>query len=134
MRRYTAQVERSGDWWAISVRGVKGVHTQARRLDQVEDKARDAIAGVLDIPMRSFTVNVEVTMPAGVENAVKNAIDRRQAAEETGRAASLALRKAAGILVDEGLTVRDAGHLLHVSHQRVGQVVAQSRSTDSTER
>jgi hypothetical protein len=39
---------RSGRWWAISVPELKGVHTQARRLDQAEAMAREAIALMLD--------------------------------------------------------------------------------------
>lgn len=129
MKRYTARAERSGSWWAISVPEVKGAYSQARRLDQVEEKARDAIAGVLDVPMRSFVVEVDVQMPASVQKAVRHAIEQRRAAEEAGRSASDALRLAAGLLVARGLTVRDAGSVLHVSHQRVGQV-ASKKSPD----
>lgn len=128
MRRYTARAERSGSWWAISVPEVKGAHTQARRLDQVEEMARDAIAGILDVPMRSFNVEVEVQMPAAVDRAVHDAIEQRRVAEEAGRSASNALRRAADLLVAKGLTVRDAGHVLHVSHQRIGQVVSAKSS------
>jgi len=41
---YTAVCRRVGDWWAIDVPQIRGVHTQARRLDQVEAMARDAIS------------------------------------------------------------------------------------------
>ncbi|WP_405105727.1 hypothetical protein OG559_19495 [Micromonospora sp. NBC_01405] len=34
---------RSGNWWSISVPGLRGVHSQARRLDQVEDMAREYV-------------------------------------------------------------------------------------------
>lgn len=128
MKRYTARAERSGSWWAVSVPEVKGAHTQARRLDQVEDKARDAIAGVLDVPMRSFDVQVEVQMPAALDQAVHHAIEQRRVADEAGRSASDALRRAAGLLVAKGLTVRDAGHVLHLSHQRIGQVASKRSS------
>jgi predicted RNase H-like HicB family nuclease len=46
---YTAVCRRSGSWWAIGVRELKGVHTQARRLDQVAAMAREAIALMLDV-------------------------------------------------------------------------------------
>jgi predicted RNase H-like HicB family nuclease len=134
MKRYTARAERSGKWWAISVPEVKGAHSQARRLDQVEDMARDAIAGVLDVPMRSFEVQVEVHMPVALDKAVREAIERRRSAEEAGELASESLRRAASLLVADGLTVRDAGHVLHVSHQRVGQVTSKRPSAKSTGR
>ena len=50
MTTYTAVARRAGDWWAISVPELKGVHTQARRLSRVEAMARDAIALMLDVP------------------------------------------------------------------------------------
>jgi len=34
VRQYTARCQRSGDWWAISVPELKGVNTQARRLEK----------------------------------------------------------------------------------------------------
>lgn len=54
--RYTAVCRRAGDWWAIAVPEINGVHTQARRLDQVEHMAREAIALMLDVAPDSFDV------------------------------------------------------------------------------
>ena len=47
----TRRVEavRSGDWWAITVPELGGIFTQAKRLDQVESRAREAIAMMLEI-------------------------------------------------------------------------------------
>lgn len=56
---YTAVCVRSGGWWAISVPQINGVHSQARRLDQVRATAREAIALMLDVPADSFDVEVE---------------------------------------------------------------------------
>lgn len=58
MRTYTAVCRRSGDWWAISVDELKGVHSQARRARQVDAMARDAIALFLDVAPDSFNVTV----------------------------------------------------------------------------
>lgn len=56
---FTAVCRRSGRWWAVSIRELKGVHIQARRLDQVEDMDRDAIGLMLDIDPAEITVQVE---------------------------------------------------------------------------
>lgn len=56
---YTAVCRRSGNWWAISVRELKGLHTQARRLDQVADLARDAVALMLDVDPDQIEMSVE---------------------------------------------------------------------------
>jgi predicted RNase H-like HicB family nuclease len=47
----------------MSVPEIKGLHSQARRLDQVEDMARDAIALMLDVPAESFAVEVRPELP-----------------------------------------------------------------------
>jgi predicted RNase H-like HicB family nuclease len=58
---YTAVCRRLGDWWAISVPGLRGVHTQARTLDEAAYMARDAIALMLDIDAGAVRVSVEPT-------------------------------------------------------------------------
>ena len=123
MRRYTVRARRSGHWWALDVVGVRGAHTQVRRIDQAEDMAREAIAGVLDIPPASFTIVVAPEVPAAVRTMVDEATNARSQAAQAQVAAAHLTRDAARRLVQEGLTVRDAGSLLGVSHQRIAQLV-----------
>lgn len=59
MTRYTAVCRRSGDWWAISVPELKGVHSQAKHLEQVDAMAREAVALFLDVTPGSFRVSVQ---------------------------------------------------------------------------
>lgn len=66
-RTYTAEVCRSGRCWAIDVPEVPGVHTQARRLADVEETARDAIIGVLDVTPASVRVTVVRVMHPSYE-------------------------------------------------------------------
>jgi hypothetical protein len=56
--KYTAVARRSGRWWAIAVRELDGVYSQARRLDGVERTARATIALVMDVDPASFDINV----------------------------------------------------------------------------
>jgi hypothetical protein len=58
--KYTALVTgREGQWWALSIPELgPDARTQARRLDEVEDEARDYIATTLDVP--PSTVDVEM--------------------------------------------------------------------------
>jgi predicted RNase H-like HicB family nuclease len=120
---YTAVCRRSGDWWAISVPEIKGVHSQAKRLDQAEDMAREAIALMLDVAPDSFTVDVRPEVP----DEVAVALAARQEAERAEERANRATCEAVVSLLYSGLTVRDAGRLLHISPQRVSQI---SRITD----
>lgn len=130
---YTASARRSGGWWAISVDGLPGAHSQVRRLDQAEAMAREVIAHVLDTPGDSFDVLVtpELTRP---QRAALNDLERAKAnyaeaaAEMTRRQ-----REVAGLLVKkDGLTVRDAATVLGVSFQRVSQLTSEMASTPST--
>ena len=58
MTVYRVDTERSGRWWAITVPELRGVFSQARRRDEVERMARDAIALYLDVALDSFEVDV----------------------------------------------------------------------------
>lgn len=125
VKRYTVRARRIGGWWALDVDGTPGVHSQVRRIDQAEEMAREAIAGVLDIAPGSFEVVVAPEMPASVRTIVQQATTARSQAAQAQDAAAQLTRDAARRLVQEGLTVRDAGALLGVSHQRIAQLVRQ---------
>jgi hypothetical protein len=127
VKRYAVRARRIGGWWALDVDGTPGVHTQVRRIDQAEEMAREAIAGVLDIAPGSFEVVVAPVMPARVRTIVEQATTARSQAAQAQDAAAQLTRDAARRLVQEGLTVRDAGALLGVSHQRIAQLVRNSR-------
>ena len=120
---YTVICERAGGWWAVHVRERPGVFTQVRRLDQAEEMARDAIAMFEGRRADSFTIEVDAVPPSGTGKVVGRARHARAEAEAAQSAASEATVAAALALVRGGLTVRDAGMLLGLSHQRIAQVI-----------
>jgi predicted RNase H-like HicB family nuclease len=120
---YTVICERSGGWWAVHVRELPGVFTQVRRLDQAESVARDAIAMFEGRRAESFAIDVDAVPPAGTGKVVGRARRARVEAEAARSAASDATIAAAAALIRGGLTVRDAGMLLGLSHQRIAQVI-----------
>ncbi len=122
-KAYRALCRRVGDWWAIDVPEVPRLHTQARRLDQVEEMARDAIALLLDIPDDSFDVVVQPVLPKRLKIEVERVRRLREEAEARQREATFASTKAVADLASIGhLTVRDIGRILGISHQRVDQL------------
>ena len=126
---YRAECRRVGDWWAISVPELPGVFTQARRLDQTEEMARDAIATMLNVPAPSFDVVVAWEVPRGLGDEVETARTLREAAEHAQRDAGVAARAVSAKLVNQAhLTVRDIGTLLGMSHQRVSQLLDERRA------
>lgn len=121
--RYTAKAVRAGAWWAIEVPEVEGTFTQARRLDQVENVAREAVALMLDVAQDSFDISVEYDVPAqwaALLESLKAAQDAQAAAEY---AVSMALRQVAASLHNEGLPMRDVGALMGRSTQRISQLI-----------
>jgi len=125
--RFTVRARRVGSWWALDVDGLPGVRTQVRRIDQAEVMVREAIAGVLDVTSDSFEIVLAPDLPAPVRAIVDQATTARSLAAQAQDAAAQLTRDAARRLVAEGLTVRDAGVLLGVSHQRIAQLVRHGR-------
>ena len=124
---YTAIAERSGGWWAITVPELRGVFSQARRIERVEYMARDAISLLLDVPADSFDVVVREALDPEVEAVVAEAIQARSEALDRQRVAAATSREAVRALDRLGLPQRDIGRLLHLSHQRVAQLLASDR-------
>lgn len=124
-RLYVAEAERDGRFWFLRVRDRPELFTQVVRLDQAPDMVRDLIATWDETDPDSIRVLVVPKAPADTGDVVQAAKDARVAAEAAQARASIAIRAAARALVDSGLTVRDAGVVLGVTHQRVAQLVAE---------
>lgn len=122
MSGYTARCRRSGKWWAVEIPEVNGgIFTQARRLDQVESMAREAIALTLDVSPASVEVRVVPVLPEEWEADLAEVNDARAAAEAAERRARATTDRIVRRLLDSGLTVRDVGLLLGISYQRVAK-------------
>jgi predicted RNase H-like HicB family nuclease len=123
--RYNATVDRdeTGTWIGL-VPEVPGVVTQSRRLDLLPARLVEATAVFLDVEPED--IELEITnhaLPPNLAGAVERATHLRAVADEAALEAGTANRAAARALHDEGLSMRDAGALLGISHHRVGQLV-----------
>lgn len=120
---------RSGDWWAIEVPEVPGVHSQAKRLDQVPAMAKDAIALMLDVPEDEIGVSIRSARLTPQEDSLAEqelgalAQERQRFAELQSEFMAHTRSVALQLVRDQGLTVRDAGALMGLSHQRVAQLL-----------
>lgn len=124
-RVYRVRARRSGTWWALDTRDVRGFASQARRLDRAEAAARDAIRLLTDMPDDAF--EIEIHPDLGDEIAVGIArlgAARTEARDLRARIARLQGDLAAELADRHGLPVRDIGVLLGISHQRVAQILA----------
>jgi predicted RNase H-like HicB family nuclease len=124
-KRYTAVYEYGNDgWWTVSIREVRGVHTQGRSIAQARTRVREALGLFVDGAATAELVD-DIRVGAGMLNAILKARRARQAADRHQKLATLASRAAAKKLVAK-MSVRDAGEVLGVSHQYVQQLAGSS--------
>ena len=98
--------------------------SQANRLDQVEETVREAIAFVADVPEDSFAVEVTPVLPDAFIIEEARAKQARELAANANSEAAAHSRAAARALTSAGLSVRDVGTVLGVSHQRAHQLIS----------
>ncbi len=100
------------------------VWTQTKRLDQVEDMSREAIALALDVPESTIDVEVEFDIPADLLDLVEAAQTMSVVATRSQVLSTRMNHAVAGALRTRGFSVRDIGMIMGVSAQRVSQLLA----------
>ncbi len=127
-KTYEVIAQRDGNSWLLRVPAVER-STQALRLDQAEDMARDLIAIMSGKPEDSFDVEITTNLDPELTALISEVVRVKAEAAERQKAASLAQRQAVRKLTESGYTVRDTGRLLGLTYQRVAQLRAdQDRS------
>ena len=125
--KYTAIAERDGKYWFIRIpelgKNPAGLPTQARHLSEVQAMARDLIAVYLDVPEDSFDIDVQIELPEAVRKHLDTAHRLADEAADALTNSARARRQAAMELKALGMTVRDIGAALGVSHQRAQQLL-----------
>lgn len=122
MKHYTVRYERDEHgWWVASVRSVKGCHTQGRSIAQARERIREAL-GLFVKDAKRAELDEEFRLPTELRKVVDRTAAARARAENQEVLASRMLKDAAKVLEKEGVSVRDAGQLLALSHQRISQL------------
>ena len=117
---FNCRATRVDGWRAISVDGLPGAHTQARRLDKAEAAARDMLSLLFDRTPGFFDVTVSAELSRQEHVALDRIAEARERYEVAKSEMAIAQRSAVSLLVDqEGLTIRDAGVIMGVSYQRI---------------
>ena len=122
--RYTVTAERGRRWWVLQCVEHPGAVSEVARLDQAADAMREAIAFVAQVDPADVEVDVRAAIPDEVGTHVRAAAHLREVAQRANREAAAESRAAARVLRDAGLSVRDVGTVLGVSHQRAHQLLA----------
>lgn len=125
-KRYTARYSLEDGDWLVEIDEIPQVHTFGKTLAKARAHIRDALALWLQVD-DAATLNLAERfegLPDNLMDVVARAnATRAQANELSERAQELTATAAQILVTDLGMTVRDAAQLLHVSHQRVQQLV-----------
>lgn len=124
-KAFVAQVSREGKWWMIGIPEIDGL-TQARRVAEVGQAAKELIAVTLDIKLSEVAVDVVYQDIAGVPVGEQlHAINEEKAeAARLEEDAAVKTSQLVRALVDQNIPVRDIGALLGISFQRVHQIAS----------
>jgi predicted RNase H-like HicB family nuclease len=122
--QYTVIYERdkSGAWLA-RVREVPGCHTYGRSIRQAERRIREALSLWVDDADQA-ELFPKIRLPRRARDAVRKAEAARARAERDKQQAAEAAEAAAQCLNAMGLSVRDTGEVLGISHQRAQQILS----------
>ena len=126
--KYHVTFEFENDAWLAQVDEIPQVHTFGATLGKSREYVVDALALWLNVPAGSLRGHVEfapVELPKATRGLIDNAIAMRELADSAAQTAPQMMGEAAFTLVRENhLSMRDAGELLGVSHQRIQQLIA----------
>lgn len=111
-----------GDWWVLEAPEV-GAVSQVKRLDEAADEMREAIAYLAGLPVGEVHIDVRPILPQEYVVHAQAAAQARVLADEAKSKAALESRSAARVLREQGLTLRDVGTIMGVSHQRAAQLL-----------
>lgn len=124
---YDVTATRNGDWWEIEIisglpNSVLGV-SQTRRLTKVEDVARSLVVDLLEVDAADVDINIFIDLPPNLKRMQELFHDADVIEDITRVEAALARSRVAAALLAADMTMREAGVVLGVSHQRIKQLV-----------
>lgn len=124
MTEYTSVATRDGRWWSVQCDQIPGAISQVRHLSEAAEIHREAIAFVVGVPEESVSVKVRAALPDDVQQRLDSGKQHLTEAAAIEARARADLRSAAIELREGGMSVRDIGWVLGVSHQRAHQLTA----------
>jgi predicted RNase H-like HicB family nuclease len=112
--------------WVASIRDLPGCHTQARTLEQAQERVREALAVCTSDKLAASTkLEHHVILTRPLEHALADVVAKKELAGRVAAEAENAVREVA-VALSKRMGLRDVGTLLGVSRQRAHQLVSDS--------
>jgi predicted RNase H-like HicB family nuclease len=127
-RQFKVVFEPDGSGWHVYLPDVPGCRTRGRSIADGRRNIREALAACEDVVpnaaaiARSAEFIEHVCVPYEARKAVNRALQAREELAKREAEATTAAARGARALRRAGLSLRDAGELLHLSHQRIKQL------------
>jgi len=126
MTKYSATVHRDGRWWMVRIPALDGL-TQARRLSEATEMAREYIAASQEVPLETVSVDLSfspIESVADIDTRItKITLDRKRAAKLEQEAIAETTKLVQELAAAE-VPMRDIGAIVGISHQRVHQLTS----------
>jgi len=119
--------QREHGWWFASAPAVQGCDAKGRSIAEARRRLRAALAvDHADAGVVRFVE--EIRLPPRLAELTQQATDTAAIAKYQKEKATQARARCARQLTAAGLSLRDAGHVLGVSYQRIQQLVRARQS------
>jgi hypothetical protein len=130
---YRVIVTREDGAWLADVPELEGAHTYARTLPALDRAVREVVVMAIDrpdedMPALRLAYDYRTGDPAVDITAAEIRVLREQA-DQLAASATARTSSAARLLVNRGLSVRDAAAILGISPQRVSQITGAVRAS-----
>jgi translation initiation factor 2 alpha subunit (eIF-2alpha) len=124
MAKFIVEVYRDGKWWMADIAALD-LLTQARRIANIEQAAREAIAVTLDVDPRDSEVEIRMRPISNIDvDTIRAEIHRvHEAATVLEIEASVKSKELTQRLAQAGVPLRDIGTIIGFSHQRAHQLL-----------
>lgn len=130
---YRVIVTREDGAWLADVPELEGAHTYARTLPALDRAVREVVVMAIDrpdedMPALRLAYDYRTGDPAVDITAAEIRVLREQA-DQLAASATARTSSAARLLINRGLSVRDAAAILGISPQRVSQITGAVRAS-----
>ena len=130
MKKYIVSYHRDKDGVLIAtVKGLKGCHSYGRSLREARTNILDALSLWVNRDIKSDQLDEDWSLI--VPKPVARMIEEARAIQKQAERLPIIRKEIAEELVASGLSVRDAGWMMGVTHQRVHQLVPKKSSKSS---